>query len=229
MRRAMDAFGSALQAYAKGAREPFYFIDKAGNAYEHPLSRYFRGPKEFTRIEKRMIGLSRGRILDVGCGTGTHLPSLSRRGIALGVDISSKAIRLAKARGNKNCRVADIYAFSPRSKFDTIVLFENNIGMAGTRHGARRLLEKLASILAPDGRILTNANLAEDRCFTAELTPRYNDEKGHAFKWMHFDEKTLKGLCGTAGLTAEIIDRERKECLIQLKKRTRTRRENEKR
>lgn len=225
----MDAFGSALQAYAKGAREPFSFIDKAGNTYEHPLSRYFRGPKEFTRIERRMIRLARGRILDVGCGIGTHLPSLSKRGVALGIDISPTVIRLAKARGNKNCRVADICAFSPRSKFDTIVLFENNIGMAGTIRGTKRLLGRLASILAPDGRILTNANLTEDRHFTAELTPRYGDKRGSAFKWMHFDEKTLKRLCETAGLTMEVIDREGKECLIQIKKNMRTRREHEKR
>jgi len=215
----MDAFGSALQAYAEGAREPFYFTDKAGNAYEHPLAKYFRDPREFTRIEKRMIKLSRGRVLDVGCGTGTHLPSLSKRGVALGIDISPTVIQLAKERGNKNCRVADIYKFSPRVKFDTIVLFENNIGMAGTISGARRLLKKLSSILAPDGRILTNANLTTDRYFTAVLTPRYGDKKGSTFKWMTFNEETLKMLCGTAGLTMEIIDREGKECLIQLKKR----------
>ena len=55
-----------------------------------------------------------------------------KRGKVIGIDISPTVIRVAKARGLKNCKVANIFTWKPRQKFDTIALIENNLGIAET-------------------------------------------------------------------------------------------------
>jgi len=68
MRKQMDFFGQALLAYSKGERKPFYLSD-SGNTFEQPWDKYFREYRQFDNLEKKLISLARGNILDVGCGT----------------------------------------------------------------------------------------------------------------------------------------------------------------
>lgn len=52
-----------------------------------------------TEAISRLLGTGRGRCLDLGCGTGLHLPTLMRLGwAATGVDISEDQLRLARQR-----------------------------------------------------------------------------------------------------------------------------------
>ena len=50
----------------------------------------------------RSEGAAGVRILDIGCGTGGNLESLSKFGEAEGVDISREALDFCRARGLKN-------------------------------------------------------------------------------------------------------------------------------
>lgn len=53
-----------------------------------------------TAIALRLLGDGRGRLLDVGCGTGAHTVAFSRRGWNVtGIDVSSDQLRLARERG----------------------------------------------------------------------------------------------------------------------------------
>ncbi|GAH80653.1 unnamed protein product, partial [marine sediment metagenome] len=47
-------------------------------------------------------------------------------------DISECVIKIANEQGIENCFMADIFKYHPSKKYDTITLFENNIGLAGT-------------------------------------------------------------------------------------------------
>ena len=62
-----------------------------------PLARWL-GPAG--AVDERVLERARGPVLDVGCGPGRHVHALARRGVlALGVDVSPVAVRLARARG----------------------------------------------------------------------------------------------------------------------------------
>jgi SAM-dependent methyltransferase len=52
----------------------------------------------------RAEGKSEARILDIGCGTGGNLETLSKFGQAEGVDISTEALDFCRARGLNNVR-----------------------------------------------------------------------------------------------------------------------------
>jgi len=50
-------------------------------------------------IASLLSGLPRGRILDIGCGTGSTLQVLEGFGVAIGVDCSAQAVGFARGRG----------------------------------------------------------------------------------------------------------------------------------
>ena len=129
MKQSMDFFGNALYEYYKGDRSPFFIILPTGEKDYGDLSRYFRTYIHLSRLEKKLISLSKGKILDIGCATGYYIPALNKKGNVLGIDISRQAIKVAKENGLTNCKTADIFKFRTNKKFETITLLENNLGI----------------------------------------------------------------------------------------------------
>jgi len=87
-------------------------------------------PFEDLLVEAVSAG-SGGRVLDVGCGTGSTTLAVARllgaKGRCIGIDISDPMIAAARARGEQEstsasfiCANAQIHAFEPAS-FDTII------------------------------------------------------------------------------------------------------------
>lgn len=218
MKKSMDLFGKALLAYANGDKNKFFFVDSSGNKYEHLLSKYFRDYKQFTKFERKIISLSHGNILDLGCGTGNYIPYLMKRGKVLGIDISPIIIQIAKKKYRlNNVKVANIFNFKTAKKFDTIVLLENNLGLGGTIPKTKKLLRILANLLNKNGQILTNGKNIPDRdYFVGELTPSYQDITGPSFKWISFNTKYLRELCGELNLRLEIIDKNKYQYLVKI-------------
>src|ERR1035437_1008508 len=140
MKKAMDIFGRALSDYQMSKVNNLYFIEPDGSEEIHDLSRYFRRPEKLMKIEKKLLDLARGKILDVGCGTGNYFPAFNSNDV-LGIDISEPVIKIAKAAGN-NCVCQNILDFNPTVKFDTITFLENNLGMAESVAGLNKLLIK---------------------------------------------------------------------------------------
>ncbi len=173
-KKAMELFGEALRAYAYGDKSRFYFRDMKGNLHEHKLNRYFRKHTRLSKLEKRLTSLSRGNILDVGCGTGNYITALSEKGNVQGIDISKNVIDVARMKGCDNCFVADIFKFHSKNKFDTITFLENNMGMGGSVNKTRQLLKILSRLLKDGGQILAisaklNNSLKNTKYFYREL------------------------------------------------------------
>ena len=72
-KQAMDLLGEALKAYSRGDRDSFYLRDGSGELFRLDLSRYFRKANQISKLERKLISLSYGDILDVGCGTGNYI------------------------------------------------------------------------------------------------------------------------------------------------------------
>lgn len=89
----------------------------------------------FTLI-RDLFGLNwRGEILDIGCGTGANLDSLSRMGRAQGLDLSLLPLALSRQRGHHRiiCASATNIPFADRSfdlvtALDVIEHLENDLG-----------------------------------------------------------------------------------------------------
>ena len=101
-----------------------------------------------------MSGVAPGaRILDIGCGAGSHSLYLQRQGMEVtGLDESPKALEVAARRGLGRTLCSDILEYRV-GNFDTLLLLMNGIGIAGTLQGLEGLLVHLAGLLKPGGQI----------------------------------------------------------------------------
>ncbi len=217
MKKSMDLFGDALVAYEKGNRIPFYFIVGTYKD-QHDLSRYFRKAVQLNKIEYKLISLCKGNILDVGCGTANYFPKLMKKGTVKGIDISPKIISIAKNKGF-DCVSGNIFKFKSEIKYDTVTLFENNIGMAGTIFKTKILLKKLFSLMHKDGQILLILRNAKGKNFAqVKLQPTWNGIIGEKFNWMVYDKEYLKILCSEIGLNLKVLMSEDNNYLIRITK-----------
>ena len=149
----MDVFGAALLDYQKGVRDQPFLVhrDDGFTAEDHP-GRYFQSDP--WPHEEPAIAYVSGPALDVGCGAGRHLLWMERHGIeATGVDMSKEAIEVCRLRGCKNALEFNVLSdiddrALPRA--ETITLFGNNTGIAGTC----TLFHKLKGLVQPVGRII---------------------------------------------------------------------------
>lgn len=218
-KQSMDLFGEALKAFSDGDRSEFYLKDGSGELFKHDLSRYFRKTNQLSKLEKRLISISYGDILDVGCGTGNYIPLLSRRGKVLGIDISPKIIDIAKKNGRKSCRVADIFTFPTTKKYDTITLLGNNLGIGGTVNRTKILIKKLSNLLKYDGQILAMVRrLSHKKYVEVEIEPIWKKRIGPKFGWVHFNTDFLSDLFEQAGFRLKVLRGNQYSCLLRIVK-----------
>ena len=205
-KQSMDLFGEALSAYAQGYRSPFYLKDSSGELFKTDLSKYFRKPNQISRLERNLISLAHGDILDIGCGTGNYIPLLARRGRVIGIDISPTVIDVAKKNGCKKCRVADIFSFPTTKKYDTITFLGNNLGIGGTVNKTRKLLTKLSSLMKNDGQILAIARrVVHKRFVSVQLRPVWKGQVGARFDWIHMSRDFISELCDKTDFRLTVV------------------------
>jgi SAM-dependent methyltransferase len=100
------------------------------------------------RLVLRLLGTGPGRLLDVGCGGGTHMLAFTDAGwTPVGVDVSEEQLRLARARG---CEVvhgsAEELPF-PDASFDAAVSMWTHTDV----DDFPAVLHEIARILRPGG------------------------------------------------------------------------------
>ncbi len=102
-----------------------------------------------------------GRVLDVGAGAGRATLYLQERGIdATALDVSVGAIEVCRRRGVRQVwlgTVEDLAAQSPE-RFDTFLLFGNNLGLIGSPEAAHGWFEALRRLASP-GALLVGTTL----------------------------------------------------------------------
>ncbi|SHH61033.1 Methyltransferase domain-containing protein [Jatrophihabitans endophyticus] len=123
-----------------------------------------------------------GPVLDVGCGPGRFVASLTARGaVALGVDIAETAVALTRGQGSP-ALLRSVFADLPgEGRWSTVLLVDGNIGIGGD---PVRLLHRVAALLAPTGRVLVET--APDNTADERLSVRFTeqgDEVGPEFAW----------------------------------------------
>lgn len=219
-----DLFGKAILDFQTN-NNPENIITETSISDEDEMdvAYLFRNYDEMPQLEKTALNLSKGKILDVGCGAGSHSLYLQneRNLIVKAIDISENAVRACKLRGVKNVEVIDILKLSDE-KYDTILLLMNGTGIFGTLAETSKYLLKLKSQLAPNGQILIDSSdliymfddaedggkWIPDNGYYGELTftITYKNEVEDTFPWLYIDYNTLQNAAYANGLQCELIE-----------------------
>ena len=127
-----DLFGQAILDYqTHNSPENIITETNISEEDEMDVAYLFRTFNEMPKIEQKALQLSKGKILDIGSGAGSHALYLQEKGLDVtAIDISEKAIETCQLRGIKNTKACDVLDFS-KEKFDTILLLMNGTGIFG--------------------------------------------------------------------------------------------------
>lgn len=218
-----DLFGKAILDYqTNNSPEDLITETSISDEDEMSVAYLFRSYAEMPLIEQKALQLSKGRVLDVGCGAGSHSLTLQddRNLEVTSIDISPNAIQTCTLRGLKNAKVQDIMALE-NEKYDTILLLMNGTGIFGTLKQTANFLQKLKSLLNPNGQILIDSSdilymFDDDEDggkwipgdgYYGELTftLRYKKQKEEEFPWLYLDYNTLQNAAFANGLQCEMI------------------------
>jgi SAM-dependent methyltransferase len=148
--------------------------------------------------DEALLQRSHGPVLDVGCGPGRLTIALTERGVqALGVDISRAAIDLVRQAGAPALHRSVFDPLPGLGRWATVLLADGNIGIGGL---PTRLLRRCAKLLAPDGRMLIEAEPGNiDERLTACLE-HPDGRRGPEFPWARMGTAALLGAAADAGL-----------------------------
>lgn len=216
-----DLFGKALLDYHNGN----YTCDlitstNISDDDELPLPYLFRNYKDMPKLEQKALKMTKGYVLDVGCGSGSHSLYLQEKGFNVkAIDLSEGAVEVAKARGVLHVELTNI--LNETTTFDTILLLMNGTGIFQELSQVSKYLTHLKLLLNLDGQILidssditymyededgglwidTNANYYGELDYFLS----YKDEDELPIKWLYLDIETLKIECESVGLHCELM------------------------
>ena len=140
-----DLFGKAILDYQTNNNpEDIITETSISEADEMSVAYLFRDFKEMPKLEQKALQLSKGKVLDVGCGAGSHALYLQneKKLEVTAIDISTNAIEACKLRGLKNAKVLNVLDLdtdtstalsmtNQNDKYDTILLLMNGTGIFG--------------------------------------------------------------------------------------------------
>lgn len=218
-----DLFGKAIFDYQTGnAPEDLITETSISEEDEMSVAYLFRDYKEMPKIEQKALQLAKGKVLDIGCGAGSHSLYLQnhKKLNVISIDISPNAIEACRLRGLNNTRVENMLEIESE-KFDTILLLMNGTGIFEKLSKISTYLQKLKSLLNDGGQILIDSSdiiymFDEDEdggkwipseSYYGELTftVTYKNEKEDTFPWLYVDYNTLQNAAHANGLNCELV------------------------
>ena len=192
-----DLLGSAMHEFAARGLAPLYLHTAHGHRFRLDLGPYFTSPAALDPEERAFLAMARGTVLDVGCGPARHARHLQQRGLrALGLDRSPGALAVARALGLRHTVHADAMTAPLPRGIGTALLLDGNLGLAGSMHGTRRLLRRLAGVCVPGGRLLVGGR-APARATARRLALRV-EYRGAAGPWFAWLQLSLAGVIAVA-------------------------------
>lgn len=219
-----DLFGKAMLDFqTNNSPEDLITETTISEADEMSVAYLFRSFKEMPKLEQKALDLTKGKVLDVGCGAGSHSLYLQneKKLDVTSIDISEKAIETCKLRDIKNASVQDVLSLEGE-KYDTIISLMNGVGIFGKLENCNKFLSKLKSLLNPGGQILLDSSdiiymfdededggkwIPSDNEYYGEVifNISYKGEKEAPFEWLYLDYNTLQNAAIANGFKCELV------------------------
>lgn len=219
-----DLFGKAILDYQTNNNpEDIITETSISEADEMNVSYLFRSYKKIPKLEQKALQLTKGKVLDVGCGAGSHALYLqNEKNLNVkAIDISENAIQACQLRGLKNAEVVNVLDLDASEKFDTILLLMNGTGIFGKLNQISTYLQKLKNLLNEGGQILIDSSdiiymfdQDEDGAYEINgngyygeltFTIQYKGETEETFDWLYLDYNTLQNAAIANDLECELI------------------------
>ncbi|MDN5290453.1 MAG: hypothetical protein PWQ06_692 [Anaerophaga sp.] len=173
-----------------------------------PVNYLFRSFAQMPFLEQTALKHCRGKVLDIGAGAGSHALWLQQQGLEVtALEISAGACDVMQKRGVKNVRQMNFFSLTGETKYDTLLMLMNGIGIVGTTHRLQDFFTLARKLLNPGGRILVDSSdlrylfLEDDGTILINLNNKYYGEveyrmsykgrKGRRFPWLFIDDQLL--------------------------------------
>lgn len=140
-----------------------------------------------------MLGRCAGATLDIGCGPGRLTGALTACGVvALGIDISPRAVQLTSRRGGVALR-RDVFGPLPgQGRWNHALLADGNIGIGGD---PSRLLRRVHQLLGPAGSVIVEVEPPG----TGVCSGTARIGSGPGFPWSRVGAEAVEALGATVG------------------------------
>lgn len=200
-----DPMGAAILDYQKSGRAGrLRVLSSMFEEDEMPVKHLFRKVEEMPMLEQKALQLTKGRVLDIGAGSGCHTLALQEKGLEVkAIDISPLSCEAMELRGVKDAECINLFdehlssgnhseehqkTLSEENQkqfeggFDTILLLMNGTGIAGKIENLPALFLRLKALLNPGGQILIDSSDLkyiyenEDGSFDINLNGAYYGE-----------------------------------------------------
>ncbi|MBR5803648.1 MAG: class I SAM-dependent methyltransferase [Bacteroidaceae bacterium] len=218
-----DPMGKAIaDFYSNGRADLLRVFSSQFEEDEIPVKQLFRTISQMPGIEQKSLQMAKGRILDVGAGSGCHSLALQDMGKeVLAIDISPLSVETMQSRGVHQVRQINLFDESFCDTFDTILMLMNGSGIVGRLENLPMFFRCMKRLLRPGGSILMDSSdlryifEEEDGSFSIDLAAKYYGEvdfqmqykkiKGEPFDWLYIDFQTLSFYAAENGFHAELI------------------------
>ncbi len=163
-------------------------------------------------LQKKWQAEGARSVLDLGCGLGRHALYFARNGFDVtAVDLSEDAVRYVKEKAEEEglriiCKMADMTGlpFEAHS-FDRV--FSYHVISHQDTTGVQKVIDEIARVLKPDGRVFLTLCSKEHFAFSEESFPRVDENtvlktEGAEVEVPHFfaDKEIIKELFRNYGL-----------------------------
>lgn len=218
-----DPMGTAIAEYHRTGRAgTLRVFSSQFDEDEIPVEQLFRTLDEMPAIEQRALAMARGKVLDVGAGSGCHALALQEMGkVVTAIDISELSVEVMRQRGVEDARAIDLYDEHFVERYDTILLLMNGSGIIGNIAGIERFFYRMKQLLRPGGCIYMDSSdlkylfeeedgsylidVAGDYYGMVDFRMQYKQVKGEAFDWLYIDFDTLAYYAEQYGFCAELV------------------------
>ncbi len=220
-----DLLGKAIEDFYTSKKEIIVHTETSiSEKDELPISYFFRSFSEMNALEQKALQLSKGSVLDIGCGAGAHSLYLQKTKHldVTAIDISPKSIEVCVAQGIRNAQCIDVLNFPETKQFDTILLLMNGTGIFQRIDSISTYLQKIKKLLAPNGAIYIDGtdilymyDQDEDGAYLIPANGKYygeldfwvhyNGEEELPITWLYLDYNTLQNAANANGLEIAII------------------------
>lgn len=223
-RQETDVFGKAVSEFYHNRDETDIIVHSPDFDDDViPVPYLFRNYEEMPVIEQHALKKCTGKVLDVGCGAGSHSLYLQneKKLQVTAIDVSEGAVEITKLRGVKDARRSDYFELKNET-FDTILLLMNGTGIIGKLENLDHFFQHTKSLLKPGGQVLIDSSdlsylfdLEEDGGFwidpeepyygELEFSISYKNLMSPKFNWLYLDFNTLQLAAAENGFTCHLL------------------------